>query len=90
MRGGSEVPERVEVEVAGKTVLVSAGDTGGTVRWMEAGEVEIRRMADHPVRLRTQGRNPGKGWAVEGVRLVPRELGVGNHSASPDSSNSRM
>ena len=90
LRGGSEVPERVEVEVAGKAVLVSAGDTGGTVRWMEAGEVEIRRMADHPVRLRTQGRNPGKAWAVEGVRLVPRELGVGNHSASPDSSNSRM
>ncbi len=80
----------MEVEVAGKVLPVSAVDTAGTVRWMEAGEVEIRRMADHPVRVRTQGRNPGKGWAVEGVRLVPRELGVRNHSASPEASSSRM
>jgi hypothetical protein len=90
LRCGAEVPERIEVEVAGKVVLGSATDTAGSVRWLELGEVEIRRMADHPVRLRTKGRSPGKGWEVEGVRLVPRELGVGNHSSSPEASSSRM
>lgn len=90
VRCGAETPERIEVEVAGKAVSVQLVDTTGAVRWMEAGEIEIRRMADHPVRLRAQGRIPGAGWELEGVRIVPRELGVGNQSPSTDSSSSRM
>jgi hypothetical protein len=90
VRCGPERPERIEGEVAGNGVSVLPVDTAGAVRWLEAGEVDIRRMADHPVRLRAKGKIPETGWDVEGVRLVPRELGAGNQSASPDSSSSRM
>jgi len=90
VRCGPETPERIEVEVAGNGVSVLPVDTAGAVRWLEAGEVDIRRMADHPVRLRAKGKIPETGWDVEGVRLVPREPGAGNQSASPDSSSSRM
>jgi hypothetical protein len=68
-------PEHLEVETLRQKVRIVPEVTGGEVRWAEAGEIDVQRMADIPLVLRTSGRISGKDWELVGVRLAPKSPG---------------
>jgi hypothetical protein len=71
-RAWGGAPEHLEVETLRQKVRIVPEATGGEVRWVQAGDITVQRMADIPLVLRASGRISGKNWEVVGVRLVPR------------------
>jgi hypothetical protein len=75
-RAWGGAPEHLEVETLRQKVRLVPEGSGGEVRWAEAGEIVVPRMADIPLVLRAAGRISGTDWEVVGVRLVPKGSGV--------------